>query len=83
MGTFRGVANWSIRGLGINSSIASIDPAVGTFVDGVYIGINPGAAFDLFDVGSVEGRPACPAAHQLGMLVCSAATYRRPGGIRW
>ncbi len=54
VGTFRGVANWSIRGLGINSSIASIDPAVGTFVDGVYIGINPGAAFDLFDVGSVE-----------------------------
>lgn len=54
VGTFRGVANWSIRGLGINSSIASIDPSVGTIVDGVYLGINPGAAFDLFDVASVE-----------------------------
>lgn len=54
VGTFRGVANWSIRGLGINSSIASIDPAVGTFVDGVYVGINPGAAFDLFDVERIE-----------------------------
>ena len=54
VGTFRGVANWSIRGLGINSSIASIDPAVGTFVDGVYIGINPGASLDTFDLASVE-----------------------------
>lgn len=54
VGTFRGVANWSIRGLGINSSIASIDPAVGTVVDGVYLGINPGAALDLFDLKSVE-----------------------------
>ncbi|MFA7588117.1 MAG: TonB-dependent receptor [Novosphingobium sp.] len=54
VGTFRGVANWSIRGLGINSSIASIDPAVGTFVDGVYIGINPGSALDLFDIAAVE-----------------------------
>lgn len=54
VGTFRGVANWSIRGLGINSSIASIDPAVGTFVDGVYLGINPGAALDTFDLAAVE-----------------------------
>ncbi len=54
VGTFRGVANWSIRGLGINSSIASIDPAVGTFVDGVYLGINPGAALETFDLASVE-----------------------------
>ena len=35
VGTSRGVANFSIRGLGINSSIPSIDPTVGTFVDGV------------------------------------------------
>ncbi len=53
VGTFRGTANWSIRGLGINSSIASIDPAVGTFVDGVYLGINPGASLDLFDLKAV------------------------------
>ena len=54
VGTFRGVANWSIRGLGINSSIASIEPAVGAFVDGVYLGINPGAALDLFDLAAIE-----------------------------
>ena len=54
VGTFRGVSNWSIRGLGINSSIASVDPAVGTFVDGVYLAINPGASLDTFDLKSVE-----------------------------
>lgn len=54
IGGFRGVANWSIRGLGINSSIASMDPAVSTLVDGVYVGINPGAAFDLFDIDRIE-----------------------------
>lgn len=54
VGTFRGVANWSIRGIGINSSIASIDPAVGTFVDGVYLGINPGSSLDTFDLDRVE-----------------------------
>ncbi len=54
VGTFRGVSNWSIRGLGINSSIASVDPAVGTFIDGVYLAINPGASLDTFDLKSVE-----------------------------
>ncbi len=54
IGTTRGVANFSIRGLGVNSSIPSIDPAVGTFVDGVYLGQNGGVVFDLFDLESVE-----------------------------
>ncbi len=54
VGTARGTANFSIRGLGINSSIPSIDPTVGTFVDGVYLGINSGVVFDLFDLASVE-----------------------------
>ena len=31
IGTSRGVANFSIRGLGVNSSIPSIDPTVGVF----------------------------------------------------
>ena len=35
VGTSRGTANFSIRGLGVNSSIPSIDPTVGVFVDGV------------------------------------------------
>ncbi len=54
VGTSRGQANFSIRGLGINSSIPSIDPTVGVFVDGVYLGINGGVVFDLFDLESVE-----------------------------
>lgn len=54
IGTFKGVANFSIRGLGINSSIPSIDPAVGLFVDGVYQGINAGTVFDMLDVNQVD-----------------------------
>lgn len=54
IGTSRGTANFAIRGLGINSSIPSIDPTVGVFVDGVYLGINGGVVFDIFDIESVE-----------------------------
>ena len=52
--TTAGTANFSIRGIGINSSIASIDPTVGVFVDGVYMGINSGIIFDTFDIASIE-----------------------------
>lgn len=54
IGTAPGVANFAIRGLGINSSIPSIDPTVGTFVDGVYLGINGGVVLDMFDLESIE-----------------------------
>lgn len=54
IGTSRGTANFAIRGLGVNSSIPSIDPAVGVVVDGVYVGTNNGVVFDLFDLDSVE-----------------------------
>ena len=54
VGTARGVANFSIRGLGINSSIPSIDPTVGVFVDGVYLGINAGVVLDIFDLEAIE-----------------------------
>jgi len=54
IGTARGIANFSIRGVGVNSSIASVDPAVGLFVDGLYVGVNAGALSDLFDVEGVE-----------------------------
>ena len=52
--TFRSTANFSIRGLGINSSIPSIDPTVGLFVDGVYMGQNQGIVIDMFDIESIE-----------------------------
>lgn len=54
IGTSRGTANFSIRGIGINSSIPSIDPAVGVVIDGVYLGTNTGVVFDNFDVQSIE-----------------------------
>lgn len=54
IGTARGTANFQIRGLGVSSSIPSIDPTVGVFIDGVYMGVNNGIVFDLFDLDSVE-----------------------------
>jgi iron complex outermembrane receptor protein len=54
IGTARGVANFSIRGLGINSSIPSIDPTVGVFVDGMYLGLNAGVVLDIFDLEGIE-----------------------------
>ncbi len=54
VGTIKSVANFSIRGLGINSSIPSIDPTVGVFVDGIYMGMNQGVVIDMFDIQSIE-----------------------------
>ncbi|MDJ0919913.1 MAG: TonB-dependent receptor [Henriciella sp.] len=54
VGTFPGYANFSIRGLGINSSVPSIDPTVGVFVDGMYLGVSGGVLFDTFDLEGVE-----------------------------
>lgn len=54
IGTSRGVANFSVRGLGINSSIPSIDPTVGVFIDGVFIGTNGGVVTDMFDIARIE-----------------------------
>ena len=54
IGTTKGIASFSIRGLRINSSIPSIDPTVGVFVDGVYLGMNSGIVFDTFDLSSIE-----------------------------
>lgn len=54
VGSFRGFANFSIRGLGVTSSIPSIDPSVGVFVDGIFLGTNAGVLFDTFDLDSIE-----------------------------
>jgi iron complex outermembrane recepter protein len=54
LGSLKGVANFTIRGLGVNSSTPSVEPAVGTFIDGVYLGTNYGVVVDTFDVESIE-----------------------------
>lgn len=53
-GSFPGVANFAIRGMGFNSTIASVEPTVGTFVDGIYLGVNLGGLMDTNDLESVE-----------------------------
>lgn len=53
-GSFPGVANFAIRGMGFNSTIASVEPTVGTFVDGIYLGVNMGGLMDTNDLESVE-----------------------------
>jgi len=54
VGTFPGVQNFSIRGQGINSSIPSVDPTVGVFVDGLFMGTTYGVVIDTFDLESIE-----------------------------
>lgn len=53
-GTFPGTANFLIRGIGVNTSDPSAEPAVGVFVDGMYYGVNLGVVTDAFDLESVQ-----------------------------
>lgn len=46
--------HYFIRGIGQLDFIASTDPGVGTYLDGVYLGRTTGAALDLLDVQRVE-----------------------------
>ena len=54
IGTGKGIANFSIRGMGVAGSIPSIDPTVGVFVDGMYLGVNYGVVMDFLDLATVE-----------------------------
>jgi iron complex outermembrane receptor protein len=54
VGSQKATANFVMRGMGTNSSIVSIEPTVGTFYDGVYLGINAGVIYDFYDVASIE-----------------------------
>lgn len=54
VGVTPGIQNFVIRGLGLNSSIPSIDPTVGLFVDEIYLGVTFGTVLDMFDIESVE-----------------------------
>ena len=44
----------SIRGLGTGQPAIWMDPAVGMYVDGVFVGKNQGALFDMLDLERVE-----------------------------
>lgn len=46
--------SFSIRGLGTNNAAASVEPQVGLFIDGVYVGTQLGAFVDTFDLEAVE-----------------------------
>ncbi len=54
IGTIPGTANFSIRGVAVNSSIPSIDPAVALVYDDIPLAINTGVIFDTFDLEAVE-----------------------------
>ncbi len=53
-GGARGYASSNIRGLGTASGNPDLQPAVGVFVDGVYLGVNAGTNFDTFDLEGIE-----------------------------
>jgi iron complex outermembrane receptor protein len=53
-GTFPGYANFTIRGVGTETTVRSIDPAVNIFQDGMVIAYQAGAVLDTFDLESVQ-----------------------------
>ncbi|WP_264447995.1 TonB-dependent receptor [Novosphingobium sp. JCM 18896] len=54
VGTIKGSAVFSIRGLGLNSSIPTLEPTTGVFYDGIYMGTSQGILIDLFDLDGIE-----------------------------
>lgn len=52
--TLPGVANFMIRGIGLNGTVKSIDPAVNLVVDGMVYAFPVAAIVDTFDMESVE-----------------------------
>jgi len=84
IGTGKGIANFSIRGAGVAGSIPSIDPTVGVFVDGMYLGVNYGVIMDLMDLEAIEVLRG-PQGLLFGRNVTGGAVLlraRRPSGGR-
>ena len=84
IGTGKGIANFSIRGAGVAGSIPSIDPTVGVFVDGMYLGVNYGVIMDMLDLEAVEVLRG-PQGLLFGRNVTGGAVLlraRRPSGER-
>ncbi|MBV1906423.1 MAG: TonB-dependent receptor [Pseudomonadales bacterium] len=82
IGTQVSFAAFSIRGLGVDNSTPTIDPNVGSFIDGVYAGVPFGVVTDTFDLESVEIYKG-PQALLFGRNVTGGAVLmrsKRPGG---
>ncbi|HEX8400786.1 MAG TPA: TonB-dependent receptor [Allosphingosinicella sp.] len=54
VGTFPGFANFFMRGVGVSTSVRSLDPAVNIVQDGMVIGYQAGAVLDTFDSEGIE-----------------------------
>lgn len=54
VGTTPGFPNFSIRGIGVNSSIRSVDPAVNIIQDGMVLAYQAGSLASTFDLEGVE-----------------------------
>ncbi len=54
VGVFPGFPNFSIRGIGMASSIRSVDPAINIVQDGMVLAYQAGAVVPTFDLESVE-----------------------------
>lgn len=52
--TFPNFANFTIRGIGVTTSIRTVDPAVNVYVDGMVMGFQAGTIMDTFDLESIE-----------------------------
>lgn len=52
--TFPGFANFTIRGIGVSTSIRTLDPAVNIIQDGMVLSTQIGAVLDVFDVEAIE-----------------------------
>lgn len=54
VGTIPGQASFFIRGAGVNSSNAGLDPAVGVVIDGMFVANPAGQLTEPFDLESIE-----------------------------
>ena len=53
-GNFAAVPKVTLRGIGTNDFVPSLNPGVGTYIDDVYIGLAIGQNFQLYDIDRVE-----------------------------
>ncbi len=53
-GNFAAVPKITMRGIGTNDFVPSLNPGVGTYIDDVYIGLAIGQNFQLYDLDRVE-----------------------------